>query len=65
MQVLGSKGGTMNLSMVKETYLKGIWKRRPGVFLNAGKSLLLLDYTKIHLGTAVMNKSFEQSSTPI
>ena len=54
MAVLGSKAGkTMKRSMMKETYVKRIWKRRPGGFFNAGKFILLMDSTKNHLGDEV------------
>ena len=53
MAVLGSKGETMKRSMMKETYVKRIWKRRPGGFFNAGKFILLMDSPKSHLGDEV------------
>ena len=57
MAVLGSKWGTgeggNEIFMMKETYMKRIWKRRPGGFFNTGKSILLMDSTKIHLGDEV------------
>ena len=53
MAVFGSKGGTMKCSMMKETYVKRIWKRRPGGFFNTGKSILLMDSAKSHLGDEV------------
>ena len=40
-------------SMMKETYVKRIWKRRPGGFFNTGKSILLMDSAKSHLGDEV------------
>ena len=49
MQVLGSKGGTMKRSMMKETYVKRIWKKRPGMFFNTGNSILLMESAKRHL----------------
>ena len=39
--------------MMKETYVKRIWKRRPGGFFNTGKSILLMDSAKSHLGDEV------------
>ena len=39
--------------MMKETYVKRIWKRRPGGFFNTRKSILLMDCTKRHLGDEV------------
>ena len=53
MAVLGSKGGTVKCSMMKETYVKRIWKRRPGGLFNTGKSILLMDSAKSHLGDEV------------
>ena len=53
MAVLGSKNGTMKYSMMKETYVKRIWKRRPYGFFNTGKSILLMDSAKSHLGDEV------------
>ena len=53
MAVLGSKNGTMKYSMMKETYVKCIWKRRPYGFFNTGKSILLMDSAKSHLGDEV------------
>ena len=44
---------TMKCSMMKETYVKRIWKRRPGGFFNTGKSILLMDSAKSHLGDEV------------
>ena len=38
---------------MKETYVKRIWKRRPGGFFNTGKSILLMDSAKSHLGDEV------------
>ena len=51
--VLSSKNGTMKYSMKKETYVKRIWKRRPYGFFNTGKSILLMDSAKSHLGDEV------------
>ena len=53
MAALGSKNGTMKCSMMKETYVKCIWKRRPYGFFNTGKSILLMDSAKSHLGDEV------------
>ena len=53
MAALGSKNGTMKYSMMKETYVKCIWKRRPYGFFNTGKSILLMDSAKSHLGDEV------------
>ena len=53
MAVLSSKIGTMKYSMKKETYVKRIWKRRPYGFFNTGKSILLMDSAKSHLGDEV------------
>ena len=53
MAVLSSKNGTMKYSMKKETYVKRIWKRRPYGFFNTGKSILLMDSAKSHLGDEV------------
>ena len=39
--------------MMKETYVKRIWKRRPGRFFNTGKSILLMYSAKRHLGDEV------------
>ena len=52
-QSLAQSGGTMKCSMMKETYVKRIWKRRPGGFFNTGKSILLMDSAKSHLGDEV------------
>ena len=49
MQVLGSKGGKMKRSMVRETCVNHIWKRRRGWFFNTGKSILLMGSAKTHL----------------
>ena len=49
----GGGGVTVKRSMIKETYVKRIWKRRPGGFFNAGKSILLMDSSKSHLGDEV------------
>ena len=38
---------------MKETYMKRIWKRRPGGFFNTGKCILLMDSAKSHLGDEV------------
>ena len=43
----------MKCSMVKETYVKCVWKRRPGGFFNTEKSILLMDSAKRHLGDEV------------
>ena len=43
----------MKCSIMKETYVKRIWKRRPGGFFNTGKSILLMDSAKSHLGDEV------------
>ena len=43
----------MKCSMMKETYKKCIWKRRPGGFFNTGKFILLMDSAKSHLGDEV------------
>ena len=53
MAVLGSKRGTMKCSMMKGTYVKCICKRRPRGFFNTGKSILLMDSAKSHLGDEV------------
>ena len=45
-QSLAQRGGEMKWSMMKETYVKPIWKRRPGGFFNAGESILLIDSAK-------------------
>ena len=39
--------------MMNETYVKRIWKRRPGGFFSTGKSILLMDSPKSHLGDEV------------
>ena len=39
--------------MMKETSVNRIWKRRPGWFFNTGKSILLMDSAKSHLGDEV------------
>ena len=39
----------MKCSMMKETYVKRIWKKTPGGFSNTGKSILLMDSPKSHL----------------
>ena len=38
---------------MKETYVKRIWQRRPGGFFNTGKSILIMDSVKSHLGDEV------------
>ena len=43
----------MKRSMMKETYMKRIWKRRPVGFFNAGKFILLMDSPKSRLGDEV------------
>ena len=43
----------MKYSMMKETYVSRIWKRRPGGFFNTRKSILLMDSAKGHLGYRV------------
>ena len=53
MAVLGSNGETMKRSIMKETYIKHICKRRPGGFFNAVKSILLMESSKRHLGDEV------------
>ena len=63
MTVLGSKGATMKYSMMKETYVKHIWKRRPGGFFNTGKSILLMDSAKSHLGDEVEQAFTDVSSS--
>ena len=51
----GREGGgwAMKCSMMKETYVKCICKRRPGGFFNTGKSILLMDLAKSYLGDEV------------
>ena len=39
--------------MMKETYVKHIWKKRPGGFFNTRKPILLVDSDKSHLGDEV------------
>ena len=53
----------MKCSMMKETYVKGIWKRRPGGFFNTGKSILLMDSAKSHLGDEVEQAFTDVSSS--
>ena len=43
----------MKRSMMKETYMKRIWKRRPVGFFNVGKFILLMDSPKSRLGDEV------------
>ena len=43
----------MKCSMIEETYMKRIWKRKPGGFFNTGKSILLMDSAKSNLGDEV------------
>ena len=43
----------MKCSITKKTYVKRIWKRRPGGFFNTGKCILLMDSAKSHLGDEV------------
>ena len=43
----------MKCSIMKETYMKRIWKRRPGGFFNTAKCILLMDSAKSHLGDEV------------
>ena len=43
----------MKCSIMKETYMKRNWKRRPGWFFNTGKCILLMDSAKSHLGDEV------------
>ena len=43
----------MKRSMMKETYMKRIWKRRPIGFFNAAKFILLMDSPKSRLGDEV------------
>ena len=64
MAVLGSKrGGTMKCSMMKETYVKLIWKRMPGGFFNTGKSTLLMDSAKSHLSDEVEQEFTDVNSS--
>ena len=53
----------MKCSMVKETYVKCVWKRRPGGFFNTEKSILLMDSAKRHLGDEVEQAFTEVSSS--
>ena len=65
MAFLGSKRGvTMKCSMMKETSVKLIWKRRPGGFFNIGKPILLMDSAKSHLGDEV-EKAFTDVNSSI
>ena len=43
----------MKREMMTETYEKHIWNRRPGGFFNTGRSVLLMDSAKSHLGDEV------------
>ena len=43
----------MKRSLMKQTYVKRIWKRRPGGLFNAGKFILFMDSPKSHLGDEV------------
>ena len=65
MTVFGSKGGegAMKCSMMKKTYLKRIWKRKPGGFFNTEKSILLMDSGKSHLGDKVVQAFTDVSSS--
>ena len=53
----------MKCSMVKEAYVKCVWKRRPGGFFNTEKSILLMDSAKRHLGDEVEQAFTEVSSS--
>ena len=53
----------MKCSMVKETYVKCVWKRRPGGFFNTEKFILLMDSAKRHLGDEVEQAFTEVSSS--
>ena len=53
----------MKCSMVKETYVKCVWKRRPGGFFNTEKSILLMDSAKRHLADEVEQAFTEVSSS--
>ena len=52
----------MKCSMMKETYVKCIWKRRPGGFFNTEKSISLMDSAKSHLGDEVEQAFTDVSS---
>ena len=43
--------------------MKRIWKRRSGGFFNAGKSILLMDSAKSHLGDEVEQAFTDVSSS--
>ena len=43
----------MKCSMMKETYVKRICKRRPGGFFNTGKFILLMDLGKSYFDDEV------------
>ena len=53
----------MKCSITKKTYVKRIWKRRPGGFFNTGKSILLMDSAKSHLGDEVEQAFTDVSSS--
>ena len=50
MIVEGTKGGTMKRTLMKDSYAKELWKRRPGSFFGQVRSLLIKDSAKSHLG---------------
>ena len=49
--------------MMKETCVNCIWKRRPGWFFNTGKSILLMDSAKSHLGDEVEQEFTDVNSS--
>ena len=49
--------------MMKETYVKRIWKRRPSGFFNTGKSILFMDSAKSQLGDEVEQAFTDVSSS--
>ena len=48
--------------MMKESYMRCIWKKRPGGFFNTGKSILLMDFAKCHFGDDVEQAFLDVSS---
>ena len=48
--------------MIKENYVRCIWKRKPGRFFNKGKSILLMDSAKCHLADDVVQTFLDINS---
>ena len=49
----------MKQTFMVQSYIPGIWKRRPGGYFNTGKSVLLMDSVKSHIGDQIDAKFTE------